>query len=91
MEAKATFLIEAEGAAQRIDKFLSEKLPDMTRSSIQRLLDAGEVSCNGKQVGKNYRLKQGDRLDVVIPDPAPMELLPEDIPLDVCYEDQRCV
>lgn len=88
MEAKATFLIEAEGAAQRIDKFLSEKLPDMTRSSVQRLLDAGEVSCNGKQIGKNYRLKQGDRLDVVIPDPAPMELLPEDIPLDVCYEDQ---
>ena len=86
--AKTVFLIEPEEAAQRIDKFLSEKLTDMTRSSIQRLLDAGEVSCNGKQVGKNYRLKQGDILEVVIPAPTPMELIPEDISLDVCYEDQ---
>ena len=86
--AKTVFLIEPEEAAQRIDKFLSEKLTDMTRSSIQRLLDAGEVSCNGKQVGKNYRLKQGDTLEVVIPAPTPMELIPEDIPLNVCYEDQ---
>ena len=56
----------------RIDKFLSETL-DMTRSAVQTLLDDGNVQIDGKVVGKNYRLRAGDMVQVTIPDPIAYE------------------
>lgn len=70
----------------RIDKLLSENL-DMTRSAVQALLDNGNVSVDGKTVGKNYRLRTGDTVAVTIPDPTAYEAAPENIPLDIVYED----
>ncbi len=70
----------------RIDKHLSEYL-DMTRSAVQSLLDNGNVHIKGKAVGKNYRLRAGDKVEITIPDPTAYEATPENIPLDIVYED----
>ena len=76
---------------QRADQFLSTALEGLTRSAAQKLLEGGHVVCGGKALKKNDRLKEGDKLTVVIPDPSPVEILPQDIPLDVVYEDQDVI
>ena len=73
-------------AGQRIDKALSE-LTDYTRSHIQRILENGEVTVNGKVVSKGFRLSAGDRICFTPPEPQTIEAKPENIPLDVVYED----
>lgn len=88
MDNKRTLLVEQPDAGQRIDKLLSTRLTDLTRSAAQRLLEEGNVSCNGSRVGKNYRLCPGDRLDVIVPEPVQLQLEAEAIPLEICYEDQ---
>ena len=74
----------AEG--QRLDKYLPQVL-ELTRSAVQSLLDDGRVTIGGKPVGKNYRLHGGEELVITLPDPVPLELQPENIPLDIVYED----
>ena len=76
---------------QRADQFLAAALDGLTRSAAQKLLEGGHVVCQGKALKKNDRLKEGDQLTVVIPDPSPVELLPQNIPLDVVYEDEDVI
>ncbi len=71
----------------RIDVFLSCKT-DKTRSFIQRLFDENLVSVNGKNKKKNYKIQSGDEISVVIPMPERADILPENIPLDIVYEDE---
>lgn len=71
----------------RIDKFLSRELADLSRSYIQKLLKEQNILVNGKVVKANYKLSAGDSVEVEIPDPEPLDILPEDIPLDILYED----
>lgn len=71
----------------RIDKFLSRELADLSRSYIQKLLKEQNILVNGKAVKANYKLSAGDSVEVEIPDPEPLDILPEDIPLDILYED----
>lgn len=71
----------------RIDKFLSRELSDLSRSYIQKLLKEQNILVNGKAVKANYKLSAGDSVEVEIPDPEPLDILPEDIPLDILYED----
>lgn len=87
MENKQTFLVTQMDQGLRIDKFLSEKLPDITRSSVQRLLEGGNIFCNGSNTEKNYRLRANDLVEVTIPKPVPLQLEPQSIPLEICYED----
>ncbi len=70
----------------RLDCFLSTNI-NMTRSSIQKLIEEGNVLVNDKKIGKSYKLKAGDKILVTIPDPQPLELKAEEIPLDIVYED----
>lgn len=79
--------VTEEFAGERIDKILVQQLNGMTRSGVQRLLDNGDVTLNGKVIGKNYRGKAGDCMQVVIPAPEVLETKPEDIPLHIMYED----
>lgn len=81
-----TQIIPEEAVGQRLDKFLPERL-ELTRSAVQNLLDGGHVSVGGKSVAKNYRLRIGDEVIVHFPDLVPLELQPENIPLDIVYED----
>ena len=77
----------AEAAGERLDRFLAESVEGLTRSAAARLLEEGRVTADGKAAGKNHRLRGGEALAVDMPDPEPAEALPEDIPLDVVYED----
>ena len=79
--------LSVETAGQRADQFLAARLDGLTRSAAQKLLEEGHVLCQGRPLKKNDRLKPGDQVAVCIPDPTPVELLPQDIPLDVVYED----
>lgn len=76
-----------ECAGQRLDRFLSECYPERTRSSLQKLIETGNILVNGKTAVKNYKLKPDDRLLAQFPYPAELNLLPQDIPLDIVYED----
>ena len=83
-----TFFIDAQNVGVRIDKFLSsvESL-ELTRSAIQNLIDKGEVSINDRVVSKNYKLKLNDIVTLNIPEPEVLNVVAEDIPLNIVYED----
>lgn len=72
---------------QRLDKWLAEKIPELTRTAVQRLIEDSAVLVNGKSCAKNYKQKSGDEIYVTIPEPIEMNTEPEDIPIDVVYED----
>lgn len=85
------FYLEAgeENTGERIDAFLASKLHDVTRSWLQKLIEAGNVSVEGREkLAKNYKLRAGDRLTVELPEPETLDVQPENIPLDIVYEDK---
>ena len=79
--------LTADRPGERADALLARLVPDLTRSAAQKLLERGAVTLNGGPARKNDRLDPGDVLEVVLPDPEPIDLVPQDIPLDVVYED----
>lgn len=84
------FIIDHEYAGYigvRIDKCLSEIMDDCSRAYIQKLIDDGNITCDGKVLKSNYKLRKGDVINVIIPEPIELEILPENIPLDIIYED----
>lgn len=76
-----------EGKNQRLDAFLASSLDGLTRSQATRLIESGEVAVNGRAVSKSYKLAGGEDIAVTLPEPEPVEAVPQDIPLDVVYED----
>lgn len=82
------FLIKEEKEAERIDKFLSEAIGDLSRSFLQKLLKEQQVMVNEKPVKANYRLRTGDRIRVCVPPCEELNIEPENIPLDILYEDE---
>lgn len=83
------FIVEQEGAGTRIDRFLSGEDTGLSRSALQGLMVQGHVLCNGRPVPKSQKLKAGDTLLVEIPDAKPIEAVPQNIPLDIVYEDEH--
>lgn len=81
------FIIEDEQVGERIDKFLSETLPDLSRSYIQKLIKDGQVTVNQKVIKANYKLNTGDLLELEEPELKEPDIVAEDIPLDILYED----
>ena len=82
---KFTFTNDKTG--ERIDALLPHILPDLTRSAAQKLIDDGAVTVNGQPVRKNYKAAAGDLIEITLPEPEETELVPQNIPLDVVYED----
>ena len=76
-----------ESKNQRLDAFLASSLDGLTRSQATRLIKSGEVAVNGRAVSKSYKLAGGEDIAVTLPEPEPVEAVPQDIPLDVVYED----
>ena len=76
-----------ESKNQRLDAFLASSLDGLTRSQAARLIESGEVAVNGETAGKCYKLAGGEDIAVTLPEPEPVEAVPQDIPLDVVYED----
>lgn len=83
--------VSPEEAGVRIDKYLAEQLPDITRSYLQKLLKDGSVQMNGKPVKTSTKTAAGAVIELTIPDPEEPEILPEDIPLDILYEDSDVI
>jgi 23S rRNA pseudouridine1911/1915/1917 synthase len=84
-----TIFCDQEGL--RLDAFLAAQDLGLTRSALQKLLDSGAVTLNGKPVKKNYKTHAGDAFSLEIPEPEPLEIQPENIPLDIRYEDQDVI
>lgn len=80
--------VEQQQTMVRLDKYLAEQLPDLSRSYIQKLIQDGNVTVNQKQVKSNYKTSGGDLIEIVVPEPEEPDILPEDIPLDILYEDE---
>jgi len=76
-----------DDAGKRVDAWLAERLEGTSRSAAQRLLEEGLVRLDGKPLAKNCRLTGDEAVDVSLPEPEPLEASPQDIPLDVVYED----
>lgn len=72
----------------RIDKVLSQELADYSRSQIQQWLKDERVMVNGTTVKANYKVKAGDQVTIAVPEPIVLELTPENIPLEIVYEDE---
>ena len=79
--------LRADQAGERADAFLARSVPGLTRSGAQKLLERGAVMSNGRPVRKNDKPAPGQLLEVSLPDPEPIDVIPQDIPLDVVYED----
>ena len=80
--------VTPEFSNTRADRFLSESLPDLSRSRIQQLISDGSITVNGKAVKSSRKLAEGESVEVHIPEAAGTEILPENIPLDILYEDE---
>ena len=76
-----------EDEGMRLDKFRSVRVEELTRSAAERLAEQGQVSSGGKTLDKKYRLRAGDAIEVILPEPVGLDILPEAIPLDIRYED----
>lgn len=88
MREERFFTAEETVADERIDKFLSAQMPEKSRSYIQKLIKEGLVEVNGKQVKANYKLGSEDEVRLQIPELEIPDILPEEIPLDILYEDE---
>lgn len=78
----------ANQTPERVDKFLAAEFPAYTRSQIQRLINEGFVFVNGEKPKKSgLQLEAGDQVEIVFPPPEPLDLTPENIPLDIIFED----
>ena len=84
-----TLRCDQDGA--RIDAFLAAAVPELSRSAAQQLLEKGQVFVGGTPVKKNYKTRIDDEITLELPQPEPVALVPEDIPLDICYEDSDVV
>lgn len=85
------YIIEKEDASKRLDVFLSEKIEDTTRSYIKTLIDDGKITVNLAKVKAGYKLKIGDSIDVEIVEKKLENIVAEDIPLDIVYEDDDII
>ena len=88
---KRTLTATSEDAGKRLDAYLAEALPELTRSAAARLCQEGQVTAGDKPLAKNARLSGGETITVTLPDPEPLEAVPQDIPLDVVYEDSDVI
>ncbi len=80
-------LFEADKDGERLDVFLVRQEPELSRAHIQKIIAAGDVLVDGKVRKANFKLKAGASVSFTMPEAAPIEVKPEDIPLDILYED----
>lgn len=83
------FLAGDKDHGRRLDVYLAEQMPDVSRSHIQKLISKAHVTVDGAPIRAGYKLQPGERVNVTVPPPEPTDVRPEDIPLDVVYEDEH--
>ena len=81
--------LHAETTGERLDRYLAEQLPDLSRSRLQKLIEQGNVHVNGEVcTSKKAVVQQGDWIQIEVPDAQPLALLPQEMSLDILYEDE---
>jgi len=86
-----TFNVDEENADARIDAFLASRIPNWSRARLQRLIESDDVLVNNKTTKPAYRLRVGDVLEIELTAPESESFTPENIPLDVVYEDDALI
>lgn len=87
MSEQFEFVINEQQVGLRLDKLLVDEIGDITRSAVQKIIDDNGVCVNSNVINKNYKCKLNDLISVEIPDAKPMEAEPQNIPIDIVYED----
>ncbi len=82
-----TLQCTAQDSGKRIDKYISDNIAELTRSAVQGIIAKNGITADGKAVSKNYKIRGTEIIEVEIPDAEPMDAVPENIPLDIVYED----
>ena len=82
---------ELEEKGLRLDKVILNHMPDRSRTEIQKWIKAGQVIVNDNVEKANYKVEEEDVIQVTLPDPQSTEIRPEDIPLDIIYQDEFSV
>lgn len=85
------FTAPPEAAGQRLDRFLADACGGLTRSALQNLIEQGAAAVNGQPAPKRYKVRAGDCVTLTVPDPRPLEAQPQNIPLDIVYEDAHLI
>ena len=85
------FTIETDDVNKRVDVFLNEEMEDVSRSALQKNIEKGNITVNGEKISKNYKLHLGDIVEAELPPPENIDIVPEDIPLDIMYEDDDLI
>lgn len=88
---KKEIFVTEEASGDRVDKFLSEQCEEYSRSFLQKLMKSGGVFADGRLVKASYRVSEGDRLTFEVPEAVEPEILAENIPLDILYEDRDVI
>lgn len=88
---RKSFQVEKDNIGKRVDVFLSENMEDFTRSQIKKLIDEENLYCNEKLIKSNYKLRENDIIEIVIPEAKELDIIPEDIEIDIVYEDEDIV
>ena len=91
MSENELITVKAQESGDRVDALLARSIEGLTRSAAQRLIDDGCVLLKGKQIKKNYKCAAGDEFTVSLPEPEDIELKPQDIPIDIVYEDRDVI
>ena len=88
---ESILFITTEESGERVDALLARMIPELSRSAIQQLIESGNVLLSGLPVRKNYRCRSGDMLQVALPELTEIPLVPQDLPLDIVYEDDDLI
>jgi 23S rRNA pseudouridine1911/1915/1917 synthase len=78
-------------SGRRLDKYLHARFPRLSRTTLQKLIKQGEITVNGLPTKASYEPASGDLVEVLVPPPPPSDVPPEDIPLDILYEDDHLI
>lgn len=90
-EEKILLKADLEDAGQRLDLYISNACEELSRSAAQNLIEKGMITVGGKPSAKNYKLRSGDTVEVVLPEAVEYDALPQEMPLDIVYEDPHLI
>ncbi|MBQ3537029.1 MAG: RluA family pseudouridine synthase [Clostridia bacterium] len=86
---ETVFSVPGNLSGERLDKIIAVEVPEISRSTAQKLIEEGRVTLNGKTVIKSVKPKAEDEISVEIPEPEPLEAVPQNIPVEIVYEDEH--
>ena len=85
------YLLQVKDEHGRLDKFISEQVPDLSRTRVKELVKEKEILVNQKAEKVSYKIQAGDKIEINVPAVKPLDIVPENIPLDIVYEDDDVI